>query len=370
MKHTPKDTYRMTSQDSYRVTRFTEKRSVADTLLETLGQTGLRPAFAEATKSRRARVGQAMAGFLMLFALAALGFALMRPDNSPSRVDKVATLELAHGSVWRNPAWRDPASSAEALPVSGGTEPSRLLSLGAGEVIRAGAVIETGAASAGAPSRAAIRLDGGESMRLDSDTRVRFASSSSVVLERGAVYFDSIGDSSGDSAGSGLEVRTTFGVVRDIGTQFEVRLVEDAEAEDSLRVRVREGSIDLESNGESHRATVGEELQLDSRGALTRGPSPIHGSHWDWVVETAPAPDVTGQPLQVFLDWLAREGGWAVRFADPATAEVASSTILHGDVRSLTPLQASSMVLRGSGLDYRLEEGVLVIERVEVEPAR
>jgi len=366
MKHTPKDTYRMTSQDSYRFTRFTEKRSVADTLLETLGQTGLRPAFAEATKSRRARVGQALAGFLMLFGLAALGFALMRPDDSSSSIDKVAVLELARGSVWRNPAWRDPVGSAEALPASGVTQASRLLSLGAGEVIRAGAVIETGAASEGAPNRAAIRLDGGESIRLDSDTRVRFGSNSSVVLERGAVYFDS----SSDPAGAGIEVRTTFGVVRDIGTQFEVRLVENTEAEGSLRVRVREGSIDLESNGESHRATVGEELRLDSRGALTRGPSPVHGSHWDWVVETAPAPDVTGQPLQVFLDWLAREGGWAVRFADPATAEVASSTILHGDVRSLTPLQASSMVLRGSGLDYRLEEGVLVIEKIEAEPAR
>ncbi len=120
MKKTPKDTYRMTSQDSYRVTRFTEKRSVADTLLETLGQTGLRPAFAEAAKSRRARAGQILAGFLMLFALAALGFAFMRPADGPSKVERVATLELVHGSVWRNPTWRNPVGTVRRSTVRRG----------------------------------------------------------------------------------------------------------------------------------------------------------------------------------------------------------------------------------------------------------
>ena len=366
-------------QDTYRVTRFTDKRSVTETLLETLGQTGLRPTFPEAASSRRARAGQMAAGGLMLFALAALGFALLRPVAGSAEADQVALLEVVRGSVWRDPVWRDPSGgsgaalsggsgaalsgasgaalsggSGAALPASGGHHSSRLLTLTAGEPIHAGAIVETGVAVSGSANRASLRLAGGQSMRLDNGTRVRVASSSSVILERGAVYFD--------SAGAGLEVRTTLGVVRDIGTQFEVRLTSGSDADTTLRVRVREGSIVLESRGEAHHAMVGEELTLD-RSGLRRSTIPINGPHWDWVLDTAPAPDVAAQPLQVFLDWVTREGGWTTRFADPATAEIAASTILHGDIRGLTPIEATEVVLSGSGLAYRLEADFLVIEQ-------
>ncbi len=48
------------------------------------------------------------------------------------------------------------------------------------------------------------------------------------------------------------------------------------------------------------------------------------------------------------------------------TARIASATVLHGDVANLTLTEASSMVLHGSGLDYRLENGAFVVgPRVE-----
>lgn len=348
-------------REAYRVTRFTEKRSVADTLLETLGQTDLRPTFPKAASRRRARLSQRVVGALMLLASAALGFALLQWLDDAPRVNHVAQLELVHGTVWRDPVWRHPTgTSGGALPASGGNDSSRLLTLTKGEPLRAGAVVETGVAAGGASNRAALRLAGGQSMRLDDNTRIRLASSSSIILERGAVYFDSVG--------AGLEVRTTLGVVRDIGTQFEVRLSPGGDSGSELRVRVREGSIVLEHEGESHHAILGEELTVDSHGLVERSEIRTYGLHWHWVLDTAPAPDVTGKPLQVFLDWLAREGGWTTHFADSATAEIAKATLLHGDIRGLTPSQASAMVLQGSGLTHRLEESTLVIERAGVVP--
>lgn len=318
-------------------THYNGKLTLTESLLQSLSQTGLRPAFSEAATGGRIRLGAVAGGLLVLLVLVAAGLFLLRSDPQPAVGTPVAVLELARGSVGM-------------FPASASQDPSRLLALDAGAPIHAGAVIETGRAGV---ARAALRLAGGGSLRLDADTRVRVASADLVELDRGAVYFDS-------DAGSGVEVRTTLGVVRDIGTQFEVRLV-DGSAAASLRVRVREGAVVVEGAGGTHEAVAGVELTLDADGTLSRGAVPIHGPRWDWVLDSAPAPDLEGRPLSVFLDWVAREGGWELRFADGETAGRASTITLHGDVHDLTPAEAMAMVLDGSGLDYRLEAGTLTV---------
>ncbi len=348
MTYPPQDS-RFTSQ--YDDRRVTGKRSVAETLVETLsetlGQASSRPSFSQARGSHRRRI-RPVAGLLaMLAGLAALGFAFLRPaaDRRPATGNAIAFLEITRGQV--------------GLAGTGSASP-RLLTLAGGEPIYAGTVIDTAAANRAAAGRAAagraaIRLAGGQSVRLDTSSRVRFASRSDLVLERGAVYVDSAG-------GANIEVRTSLGVVRDVGTQFEVRLLDDANAQPSLRVRVREGSIMLEREAGSDHALAGEELSARGDGRVERGRAAIFGPHWRWVLDTAPTPEIAGRPLADFLDWVSREGGWTVRYADAETARIASSTVLHGDVRNLDVAEASSMVLHGSGLDYRLEDGTFVVE--------
>ncbi len=335
-----------TTQDNrFTDSRLTAKRSVAESLLETiyetLGQDRVRPGLSKPA-GRRRRARQIAGGLAMLVGLAALGLVSLRPEGEqPAGGKPVAFIEIARGR-------------AEMLGSGRGASP--MLMLAGGEPIHAGAVIETAATAGNAPAgRAAVRLAGGQSMRLDGGSRVRFASSSSVVLESGAVYVDSAGASS-------VEVRTALGVVRDIGTRFEVRLLGVSQAATSLQVRVREGSIMLESGEESHHAVAGEELLTAGDGNVTRGPSPVYGPRWDWVLETATAPDIADRPLQDFLDWVERESGRKVRFADQATANLAAGTILHGEVRDLTLAEASAVVLHGSGLDYRLEDGTFIVE--------
>ncbi len=338
-----------------------EKRSVAETLLETinetLGQGVLRPGFSKQAGSQRGRRRQLAGALAMLAGLTALGVIFLWPagDRLPAAGEPVAFLEIARGQ-------------AEMFASGGRGAGSSMLMLSGGEPIPAGAVIETGNASGVAPAghggdtpaadngsaaagRAAVRLAGGQSMRLDSGSRVRFATGSSVTLERGAVYVDSNG-------GDNVEVRTAMGVVRDIGTRFEVRILDDAR---SLQVRVREGSVELEQAGETHLVVAGEELQAHVDGRVERNASSICGPQWAWALEAAPVPSVAGRPLQDFLDWASKEACWTVRFVDRATADVAASTILHGDVKDLTLTEAASMVLHGSGLDYRLEDGAFIV---------
>ena len=228
----------------------------------------------------------------------------------------------------------------------------------AGFQLAAGQTLTTGA-----DSGVALRLASGPSVRLAADSRARLTADSELLLEIGALYVD--------ARGSGqVEIRTSLGSVRDLGTQFEVRIeADESGTNDHLRVRVREGTVLLTpdaasgADGATYTARVGEQLILNSEGQVLRGTTPTYGSHWDWVVQTAPLPAVDGESLRVFLDWLGREGGWDVRYADPRVEDVAGRTILHGDLDTLNATDAATRVLRSSGLDYRIEENVLEVVR-------
>ncbi len=338
------------SKVSQQQVSFTGDRSIAETLLETLGQ---RPDFEAPAKRRRSRKGQVVVAVIMLVAIAVVSYAFLRPgqDFLPAAGDPVAFLEVVRGSVWSGSQLHDSASTMPAAVSSGA---SGLLTLSAGQPIHAGAVLTTASLGDGVAGRAAFRLAGGQSMRLDADTQVRVTSERGLELQRGAIYIDS-------NAGASVEVRTTLGVVRDIGTQFEVRLEGSSPDVADLRVRVREGSIVLETGGESHHAVVGEELSLTADGALSRATSSIYGPHWDWVLDTAQTPAVAGQTLNDFLGWVSREGGWNVRYADPAIADVAAEAVLHGDIQNLSLSQAASMALDSSNLAYRVEGGDFIV---------
>ncbi len=70
-----------------------------------------------------------------------------------------------------------------------------------------------------------------------------------------------------DSRGSpgSIEIRTALGTARDVGTRFEVRLGDGA-----LRVRVRDGVVEVDHAGETHEAGAGAELTLDAAGTPAR----------------------------------------------------------------------------------------------------
>ncbi len=224
--------------------------------------------------------------------------------------------------------------------------------LAVGDRLEAGSGVETAAGG-----RAALRLASGASLRLDGATLVRLESPTVLVLQRGAVYLDS-----GPAGGGGLEVRTPFGVARDVGTQFEVRLGGGA-----LQVRVREGEVELEVEDTSHRVAAGGAISVASDGTVELEDISGYGPEWRWVLAAAPSFDAEGRTLGELLDWVARETGWRPRFAEPELEREARATKLHGSVAGLAPDQVPDLVLPSSGLQYRLEDGILLIERASPE---
>lgn len=240
-----------------------------------------------------------------------------------------AMLVLAVGLGW----WLWPAPSTPVAHVEGtsGTEE--------------GAAFFSGTQVVTEEDPLALTLEGGASLRLDTGSNVRLVSASVIELLRGALYLDSAG------AGN-VSVQTPFGTVTEIGTRFEVRLLESA-----LRVRVREGAVLLDS----HRAEAGTELVVRD-GTVTRNRIAAWGPEWSWVLKAAPPIQVEGRTLKEVLKRVTRETGWTIRYEDPKIEASAGEIVVHGDVGHLAPDQALEVVLPGAGLDHQVVDGVLILK--------
>ena len=145
--------------------------------------------------------------------------------------------------------------------------------------------------------------------------------------------------------------------MRDIGTQFEVRL-----AGAGMRIRVRDGEVRVTyANGVDARAGAGEELFSRPDGSdrsISRRPIAATGSEWAWAERAAPPFSVEGKTLGAFLDWVSREGAWTVTFADRRFSAAARANVLHGRpdlLKGLTPAEALDVVLPTCGLRHRIE---------------
>jgi hypothetical protein len=267
----------------------------------------------------------------------------------------VATMEAASGPVY--------------VEVAGTEQP-----LTAGQRIAAGARVRTSGYRAignAPPARAALRMESGSIVRLDVGTTVRLASATRLDLVRGALYADTgldPGANGGRSAGAGaaLEVHTSNGIARDVGTRFMVRLRARADGPE-LEVLVRDGAVAVVRGDESDLAAAGEQLMLTRDGELERRAISPHGPDWEWVMDAGPPFTIEGRTVGEILDWVARETGWTVRYEDEALAEDAPGIVVQGGggdaVRKVRANQAPFVVLPIAGLEGVLDNGVLVVRR-------
>ncbi len=284
-------------------------------------------------RSRRISISWSL-GALATAALILVGVRLALRDGPVVQRPRqdLAILEALSGAV-------RPIRSTESV-----TEPTQFQ---IGDQIREGDGVDT--TNGGL---AALRLASGASVRMDRGTRLRLLSDATMVLDGGAIYIDS-----GARGGAvPLEVRTQLGVVRDIGTRFEVRL-----SGSTLRVRVRDGVVRLSQSRDSHDARPGDELTLDGTGSIVRRTMPVYGADWAWAIALARPFDLEGRSLRDFLDWIAGENGWQLRFADASVEKTSMTTILSGSINGLAPVEALSAVLRTTGVEHRLDNGVLLI---------
>ena len=252
-------------------------------------------------------------------------------------------------AVWaaRRP---EPVSTAAPVPVAQvdlvrGTVTVSSATLQPGAEVLAGSLIES------APeSRASLRLGSGASLRIDGETRALLTSPELIELQSGAVYVDS-------RSPEELVIRTAAGDFHPVGTQFEVRVDPDR-----TELRVREGRVVLNTAVGELTTPAGEALTIQSSGEIARAALRPDDPSWGWVTEAAPVMAIEGRTLRHFLDWISRERGWRLQFADARSARLSESIVVHGSLDQMSPEDALQTVLLSSGYTHKLRDGTLIVQ--------
>ena len=288
-----------------------------------------------ARRARRRRTGWivSLAAAAVVIAAVGLGVRSLRSSTTQGltgvRVERVA-----------NVAW----ARSGSIPMLRSD-----LTLHVGSIIPGNSEVTTAAGA-----RVALRAPTGHSLRLDSDTTLRVLSDRAFVLEQGAVYVDSHGGTAVET--TSIRIGTPVGPIEDQGTQFEARWEGR-----SLSLRVREGVVTIEAPAGPVIAHAGEALRLDASGAVDRTDQAASGGAWTWAETIAPMMEIEGRSLLDFLDWVARERGATLRFADASFAPKAPAIVLKGSIAGMTLDQATTSVLATCGLSHRWENGTLFV---------
>lgn len=276
-------------------------------------------------RQRRRRV-KMIGGGLALAAGVAMVVVILLPGVTPAPI--VAEVERSVGTVL------------------GGERGEPLTDLLTGSILHAGGVLETaGTGGAG------LKLKSGHSLRVSASSRLRLEVDR-ILLDRGRVYLDS------GAAGSpqSVAVHSSYGAVREVGTQYQVQLLPNG-----IEVSVREGLVHVDRRGNTLTARAGEALRLDDGGLYDREEIPIHGERWQWVTELSPTLDIDGRTVAQVLDWLSRENGWRIRYASAEIERRAHVTQLNGSIDGLDAEDALATVMITTGWNYVLGDGLVVI---------
>jgi ferric-dicitrate binding protein FerR (iron transport regulator) len=265
-------------------------------------------------------------GFALAAGLAAVALFAWhgRPaPMAPERVARIATL-----------------SGGATLHETRGGAPVRVE-----QPVHSGATLETG------EGRVALTFGDSLSLRMDRNTRLRFDDRGQVTLLAGSLYVDS----GGLNAVQVLRIDTPAGVVRHVGTQFQVRVTRD-----TTSVRVREGRVLLtRSAGSTTDIATGDELTVTDDELTWRHGLPSFGADWEWSATVASPLEIENRPLAEFLAWMAREHGWQIRYGDETLQQRTRDIRLHG---SLAGLGTDAMLERVSlvtGVAMSAHDGVL-----------
>lgn len=260
-----------------------------------------------------------------------------------------ASVVLA-AALWFSGGWNSsvpPVAVATVERVQGdiGAGDARLA---VGSVVSAGSVVTTGT------GQVALGLAGGGSLRLGPGSRLVLTSADAAMLTAGVLYFDS----EDRPVGVPFMVTTELGVVRDVGTQFFVRLDDE---QDLLDVGVREGRVALARDGQAETARAGERLVArQGDAAIGRDLVATFGPDWDWAEKLAPPFDIDGRTVSEFLVWFGAQTGRAIEFAGPEAEQAARDNVLRGSI-DLEPFQKLEAVLAVTNLSYSLDGNRVVI---------
>ena len=84
-----------------------------------------------------------------------------------------------------------------------------------------------------------------------------------------------------------------------------------------------------------------------------------------WIGELTPRLDNDGRPALQIMDWVSRERCLELEFQDVVRLAAAAGTTLAGSSEGMSLVQALSAGLTPCGMTHRIENGTLLVKRME-----
>ncbi|MEQ8691269.1 MAG: FecR family protein [Pseudomonadales bacterium] len=162
-------------------------------------------------------------------------------------------------------------------------------------------------------SSATIRLKDETIVQLAPHTQITLRGASDIWLHKGKIFVDSPGIE------NHVVIRSSWGEIRDIGTQFEVSL-----SDDSLELAMREGLTEIKLEGNVHTPIVARSSEreadlvlIESGNIITHTSLKRTARRWDWTRSGAPDYPGGDHDLATIVKWAARQTGRDVSYESP-----------------------------------------------------
>lgn len=210
----------------------------------------------------------------------------------------------------------------------------------------------------GPGSRLGLLLAHGVSLRMAEATEIALLGPRRIELVSGKIYVDA-GPVAAAPAGRAPKIFVVTGddTTWDVGTQFEVLY-----ADDIYRLRVREGRVQVKQPTREFDGRAGEQLTIDAGQNLSRDRISGDDPEWQWTESVAPVPVIDELPVSLLLEWVSRQTGRKVEYADPGLELEARTTKLYGSVQFIEPLEALETMLATTDFDYTLlDDGTILV---------
>ncbi len=277
-----------------------------------------------------------------------------RVEGRPSRFRTIAmaasiVVAAVTAFVFWNPSFGPSANSLASVDRVLGEVMIADEVAGKGSVIGANSSITTGE-----NGRIALRMSGGQSLRIDTESHVVVHSPDRVSLESGAVYIDTA-FAAGEAP---ILVSTPLGTAQDIGTQFQVRV-----SGMMLVVGVRQGLVEVTQPGQqSLSVNKGSYIELATTGESGERPLRHDDPAWDWIETVAPEFDIQGASLEQYLEWYARERGLVLVWDDEVSRSNAGAALLKGSIAGTNLDESLLLVKQVAPFEHRISNDRLWVK--------
>ena len=201
-------------------------------------------------------------------------------------------------------------------------------------------------------NRILTALKNGNVFRLNENTLIHIIDENEIELYEGQIYIESNEDSPYEK----LLVKTKYGLVRHIGTQYIVEIKPD-----SLNVSVRKGKVIIQNDAIEKELMDGFELSINGSGAYAQSAIEPFDLKWQWTQKIAEHFNIQDKSVFQYLTWLSNETGYPVIWSNRAVKKSATKIILSGSIKGLSPLESLDVILPTTDFKYEMSKTAIHI---------